>query len=288
MNRRHAARETSGESPITGLRSVSRSSAARVDPGSGTHISTPVLSTSPRFRMRPCGVVGVLLALVIASNGLVAFVVGTQHREIGHSVSTRRRVGEDRVARDVARGDSGGEWCGSWFRRRRLLESGARALPLRRRPDGPGYVRNGGSGDDCGGADRVRSAGAPGAQDRHRACNTDRVSVRAFCNRTVDWICCGPRRWRMWTLSLEPSVVAQGLVFAFAGIVAFAFRAMRYTLAEIASSPVQSAWLDLRTRFVPNDPATIRGYTHADALRRQRLTSASESRSPCRSAERAR
>ena len=60
------------------------------------------------------------------------------------------------------------------------------------------------------------------------------------------------------------------------------------SVVDAAINPVQSAWLDLRTRFVPNDPATIRGYTHADALRRQRLTSASESRSPCRSAERAR
>ena len=60
------------------------------------------------------------------------------------------------------------------------------------------------------------------------------------------------------------------------------------SVVDAAINPVQSAWLDLRTRFVPNDPAAIRGYTHADALRRQRLTSASESRSPCRSAERAR
>jgi len=53
----------------------------------------------------------------------------------------------------------------------------------------------------------------------------------------------------MWALSLEPSVAAQGLVVAFAGILAFAFHAMRYTLAEIATSRVQSVWLDLRTRF---------------------------------------
>ena len=43
----------SGVSPMTGFRSSTASTAARTPAAIGTHCSTPILSDSARFRMRP-------------------------------------------------------------------------------------------------------------------------------------------------------------------------------------------------------------------------------------------
>lgn len=49
-------------------------------------------------------------------------------------------------------------------------------------------------------------------------------------------------------LLYQPGMIANSLGVAFAGLLAFGFHALRYTLAEVEISRVQSVWLELRAR----------------------------------------